>query len=85
MLGSALYFLQSNLSTGRRDGDTRPFDRRYMGLASADRDDLAEPRAAFEAHVQRLLQVRASLLPSPALVCGRGRECVLRCRRCASM
>ena len=32
---------------------------RYMGLASAEREELAEPRAAFEAHAGRLLQVRA--------------------------
>ena len=42
-------------------------ERRYMGLAFADREELTQPRAAFEAHVEHLLQARQPLVPLPLL------------------
>ena len=47
-----------------------PWICRYMGLASADREELAAPRAAFEAHAGRLMQACAGLprrLPTAAV------------------
>jgi hypothetical protein len=36
-----------------------------MGLAFADREELMQPRATFEAHVERILQARRALVNVP--------------------